>query len=157
MGGGSSAAWLVVDDLIEFITDAQDFDLEFAGLPFSSVAYYELLSFPDYLAGRVANDARRERTISVHVDMWALLLGATYALTYFFQGKEGVALDRFVLVANRILINPNATVDRVVWATRSSWGLSEARRLASILSKANKIQPGGPKRLAGPTQWGDSR
>jgi len=45
--------------------------------------------------------------------MWTLHSGATYALTHFFKGKEGSALDGYVRVANDILFNPEGTIDRV--------------------------------------------
>jgi hypothetical protein len=45
--------------------------------------------------------------------MWTLHSGATYALTHFFNGKEGASLDRYVRTANDVLFNPEATVDTV--------------------------------------------
>ena len=45
--------------------------------------------------------------------MWTLHSGGTYALTHFFKGKEGSALDGYVRVANNILFNPEGTIERV--------------------------------------------
>jgi len=45
--------------------------------------------------------------------MWTLHPGGTYALTHFFKGKEGSALDGYVRVANDILFNPEGTIERV--------------------------------------------
>jgi hypothetical protein len=45
--------------------------------------------------------------------MWTLHSGATYALTHFFKGKEGNALDGYVRTANDILFNPEQTVEQV--------------------------------------------
>jgi hypothetical protein len=45
--------------------------------------------------------------------MWTLHSGATYALTHFFQGKEGASLDQYVRIANDILFNPEGTIERV--------------------------------------------
>jgi hypothetical protein len=45
--------------------------------------------------------------------MWTLHSGATYALTHFFRGKEGDALDDYVRTSNDILFNPDGTLDRV--------------------------------------------
>jgi len=38
---------------------------------------------------------------------------ATYALTHFFQGKEGASLAGYVRTANDILFNPEGTIERV--------------------------------------------
>jgi hypothetical protein len=47
------------------------------------------------------------------IDLWTLHSGATYALTHFFTGKEGSALDGYVRTANDLLFNPEASVDTV--------------------------------------------
>ncbi|MFD1570451.1 hypothetical protein [Halorubrum laminariae] len=103
---------LVADDLFKFIRDAQDIDLDFAELPFTVTEFYSLLGFPDYLAERAAEDAEANAASPFEIDMWTLHSGATYALTHFFQGKEGASLDQYVRVANDILFNPEGTVDR---------------------------------------------
>ncbi|WP_435185498.1 hypothetical protein [Halobellus sp. EA9] len=104
---------LVADDLFEFIRDAQDIELEFSELPFTVTEFYSLLGFPDYLAERAAEDAEANATSPFEIDMWTLHSGATYALTHFFQGKEGTSLDQYVRVANDILFNPEGTIERV--------------------------------------------
>jgi hypothetical protein len=104
---------LVADDLFEFIRDAQDIDLDFSELPFSVTEFYSLLEFPDYLAERAASDAEANAASPVEIDMWTLHSGATYALTHFFQGKEGASLDGYVRTANDILFNPEGTIERV--------------------------------------------
>ena len=104
---------LVADDLFEFIRDAQDIDLEFSELPFTVTEFYSLLGFPDYLAERAAEDAEANTASPFEIDMWTLHSGATYALTHFFQGKEGTSLDQYVRVANDILFNPEGTIERV--------------------------------------------
>ncbi|GGL72934.1 hypothetical protein [Halocalculus aciditolerans] len=104
---------LVADDLFEFIRDAQEIDLEFAELPFTVTEFYSLLGFPDYLAERAAEDAEANAASPFEIDMWTLHSGATYALTHFFQGKEGTSLDQYVRVANDILFNPEGTIERV--------------------------------------------
>ncbi|MDL0127754.1 hypothetical protein PNP84_06370 [Halobacterium salinarum] len=86
---------LVADDLFEFIRDAQDIDLDFSELPFTVTEFYTLLGFPDYLAERAAGDAEANAASPFEVDMWTLHSGATYALTHFFQGKEGASLDQY--------------------------------------------------------------
>ena len=133
---------LVADDLVEFITDAQEIELEFTELPFTVAEFYELLGFPDYLAERAAGDAEANAASPFTIDMWTLHSGATYALTHFFQGKEGTALDRYVRVANDILFNPEGTVERVERAYEeqltdeegegSQGSLAGERALASI-------------------------
>jgi hypothetical protein len=133
---------LVADDLVEFITDAQEIELEFTELPFTVAEFYELLGFPDYLAERAAGDAEANAASPFSIDMWTLHSGATYALTHFFQGKEGTALDRYVRVANDILFNPEGTVERVERAYEeqltdeegegSQGSLAGERALASI-------------------------
>ena len=131
---------LVADDLVEFIRDAQDIELQFTELPFSVAEFYELLGFPDYLCERAASDAEANAPSPFTIDMWTLHSGATYALTHFFQGKEGAALDRYVRVANDILFNPEATVDRVERAYEAQLDAEEGsqssldgeRALASI-------------------------
>ena len=45
--------------------------------------------------------------------MWTLHSSTTYALTHFFQGKEGASLDGHVRTANNILFNPEGTIERV--------------------------------------------
>jgi len=104
---------LVADDLFEFIRDAQDMELEFSELPFTVTEFYSLLGFPDYLAERAAGDAESNAASPFEIDMWTLHSGATYALTHFFQGKEGASLDGYVRTANDILFNPEGTIERV--------------------------------------------
>jgi hypothetical protein len=104
---------LVADDLFEFIRDAQEIDLEFSELPFTVTEFYSLLGFPDYLAERAAEDAEANTASPFEIDMWTLHSGATYALTHFFQGKEGTSLNQYVRVANDILFNPEGTIERV--------------------------------------------
>ncbi|MCF2166049.1 hypothetical protein [Halobacterium salinarum] len=104
---------LVADDLFEFIRDAQEIDLEFSELPFTVAEFYSLLGFPDYLAERAAEDTEANAASPFEIDMWTLHSGATYALTHFFQGKEGTSLDQYVRVANDILFNPEGTIERV--------------------------------------------
>ncbi|TKX37849.1 hypothetical protein EXE52_14090 [Halorubrum sp. CGM4_25_10-8A] len=104
---------LVADDLFEFIRDAQDIDLDFSDLPFTVTEFYSLLGFPDYLAERAASDAEANAVSPVEINMWTLHSGATYALTHFFQGKEGASLDGYVRTANDILFNPEGTIERV--------------------------------------------
>ena len=79
---------LVADDLFEFIRDAQEIDLDFSELPFTVTEFYNLLGFPDYLEERAAEDAEANAASPFAIDMWTLHSGATYVLTYFFQGKE---------------------------------------------------------------------
>ncbi len=45
--------------------------------------------------------------------MWTLHSGATYALTHFFTGKEGLAPDGYVRAANDLLFNPEASLSQV--------------------------------------------
>lgn len=141
---------LVADDLFEFIRDAQDIDLDFSELPFTVTEFYSLLGFPDYLAKRAAEDAEANAASPFEIDMWTLHSGATYALTHFFQGKEGASLDQYVRIANDILFNPEGTIERVKQAyeqqletegdegTQSS--LAGERALASIKRVSNDLQ-----------------
>ncbi|MUV89086.1 hypothetical protein GJ629_03530 [Halapricum sp. CBA1109] len=104
---------LVVDDLHRFIEDAQEITLDVTTVPFDLREFYNLLGFPEYLAKRAAEDAQAESPNPFDIDMWTLHSGATYALTHFYSGKEGAALDRYTRVANDILFNPDATLDIV--------------------------------------------
>ncbi|MFQ3318094.1 MAG: hypothetical protein ACI80F_000141 [Natronomonas sp.] len=104
---------LVADDLLGFITDAQDITVGFPDVPFDLESFYELLGFPAYLAEQAGRDARSNASDPFEIDMWTLLSGATYALTHFFRGKEGNALDGYVRTANDILFNPDGTLKRV--------------------------------------------
>ncbi|MBX0296712.1 hypothetical protein [Haloarcula nitratireducens] len=104
---------LVADDLLAFIEDAGNITVDFTEVPFDVSEFYELLGFPSYLADRAANDARAEAPDPFDIDMWTLHSGATYALTHFFTGKEGAALDGYVRTANDILFNPEATIRAV--------------------------------------------
>ncbi|MDF9748191.1 hypothetical protein [Natrinema salsiterrestre] len=133
---------LVADDLFEFIRDAQDIDLDFSELPFTVTEFYSLLGFPDYLAERATEDTEANAASPFEIDMWTLHSGATYALTHFFQGKEGASLDQYVRVANDILFNPEGTIERVEQAYEqqldtedgdgSQSSLAGERALASI-------------------------
>jgi len=132
---------LVADDLFEFIRDTQEIDLEFSELPFTITEFYSLLGFPNYLAERAAEDAEANAVSPFEIDMWTLHSGATYALTHFFQGKEGTSLDQYVRVANDILFNPEGTIERVERAYEeqlkadddgSQASLAGERALASI-------------------------
>jgi hypothetical protein len=104
---------LVADDLLGFITDAQDITLSLPEVPFDLEGFYELLGFPEYLAQQAASDARSNAADPFELDMWTLHSGATYALTHFFRGKEGDSLDGYVRTANDILFNPDGTLERV--------------------------------------------
>ncbi|WP_096396423.1 hypothetical protein [Halorubrum trapanicum] len=141
---------LVADDLFEFIRDAQDIDLDFSELPFTVTEFYTLLGFPDYLAERAAGDAEANTASPFEIDMWTLHSGATYALTHFFQGKEGTSLDQYVRIANDILFNPEGTIERVEEAYEqqlkadgddgSQASLAGERALASIERVSNDLQ-----------------
>ena len=141
---------LVADDLFEFIRDAQDIDLDFSELPFTVTEFYSLLGFPDYLAERAASDAEANAASPFEIDMWTLHSGATYALTHFFQGKEGASLDQYVRIANDILFNPEGTIERVEQAYEqqleadgddgSQASLAGERALASIERVSDDLQ-----------------
>ena len=141
---------LVADDLFEFIRDAQDIDLDFSELPFTVTEFYTLLGFPDYLAERAAGDAEANAASPFEIDMWTLHSGATYALTHFFQGKEGASLDQYVRIANDILFNPEDTIERVEQAYEqelaadgddgSQASLAGERALASIERVSDDLQ-----------------
>ncbi|GAA0309336.1 hypothetical protein [Halarchaeum salinum] len=109
---------IVADDLAAFIQDAQEITLDLREVPFDVETFYTLLDFPDYLAARAASDARAEADDPFELDMWTLHSGATHALTHFYTGKEGAALDRYVRVANDILFNPAGTLDRLTQTYR---------------------------------------
>jgi hypothetical protein len=104
---------LVATDLYQFITDAQDLTVDFSQMPFDVEAFYTLLGFPEYLAQRAASDARANALNPIEIDLWTLHSGATYALTHFFTGKEGSALDGYVRTANDLLFNPEGTLQTV--------------------------------------------
>ena len=141
---------LVADDLFAFIRDAQDIDLDFSELPFTVTEFYSLLGFPDYLADRAAEDAEANAASPFEIDMWTLHSGATYALTHFFQGKEGASLDGYVRTANDILFNPEGTIERVEQAYEqrleaqdsdgSQSSLAGERALASIERVSDDLQ-----------------
>jgi len=141
---------LVADDLFEFIRDAQDIELDFSELPFTVTEFYTLLGFPDYLAERAAGDAEANVASPFEIDMWTLHSGATYALTHFFQGKEGASLDQYVRIANDILFNPEGTIERVEQAYEqeleadgdagSQASLAGERALASIERVSDDLQ-----------------
>jgi hypothetical protein len=113
---------LVADDIFEFVRDAQEIEIDFTEMPFSVAEFYELLGFPEYLADRAASDAEANAASPFEIDMWTLHSGATYALTHFFKGKEGSALDGYVRVANDILFNPDGTIERVEQAYEEEVG-----------------------------------
>ena len=104
---------LVADDLFAFIRDASEVSIDFTSVPFGVEEFYTLLGFPEYLAERAAGDAEASADSPFEIDMWTLHSGATYALTHFFKGKEGNALDGYVRTANDILFNPEQTVEEV--------------------------------------------
>ncbi len=83
--------------------DAQDIELDFSELPFTVTEFYSLLKFPDYLAEHAAKGGEANAASTFEINMWTLHSGATYALTHFFQGKEGA-----VRIANDILLIPRA-------------------------------------------------
>ena len=141
---------LVADDLFEFIRDAQETVLDFSELPFTVTEFYSLLGFPDYLAERAASDAEANTASPFVIDMWTLHSGATYALTHFFQGKEGTSLDGYVQTANDILFNPEGIIERVEQAYEqqheaddgdgSQASLAGERALASIERVSDDLQ-----------------
>nr|WP_236642359.1 hypothetical protein [Salinigranum halophilum] len=103
----------IANDLYEFITDAQEITVDFSQMPFSVEELYSLLDFPDYLSKQAASDAQANAVDPFEIDFWTLHSGATYALTHFFTGKEGSALDGYVRTANDLLFNPEATLTTV--------------------------------------------
>ena len=107
---------LVADDLLTFIQAAGEITIQFPAVPFTLSEFYALLGLPEYLAKRAAADARAEAETPTEIDMWTLHSGATYALTHFFTGREGAALDRYVRTANDLLFNPEGTIERVTQA-----------------------------------------
>jgi hypothetical protein len=130
---------LVADDLTGFIEDAREVTLDFTELPFDVARFYDLLGFPDYLGEQAASDAQANAPDPFEIDVWTLHSGATYALTHHFRGKEGTSLDQYQRVANDILFNPQATIDRVQQAfeqesadTEEQEGLSGERGRAHI-------------------------
>ncbi|WP_136689133.1 hypothetical protein [Halorhabdus amylolytica] len=140
---------LVANDLFEFIRDAQEIEIDFTEMPFSVAEFYELLGFPDYLADRAAGDAEANAANPFEIDMWTLHSGATYALTHFFQGKEGASLDQYVRLANDILFNPEGTIERVEQAYEEELegdddgaqrSLAGERALASIERVSEDLQ-----------------
>ena len=121
---------LVADDLSEFIDTAREVRLEFTELPFDVAGFYDLLGFPDYLAEQAASDARANAANPFAIDMWTLHSGATYALTHHFRGKEGASLDGYQRVANDVLFNSEATIDRVQQAYEQQSDEGEQEGLA---------------------------
>ncbi|AXG09752.1 hypothetical protein [Haloplanus rubicundus] len=107
---------LVANDLCAFIEGASELTIQFTDVPFTLSEFYTLLDLPEYLAKRAAEDARAAADTSTEIDMWTLHSGATYALTHFFTGREGVALDRYIRSANDILFNPEVTIETVTQA-----------------------------------------
>jgi hypothetical protein len=75
---------------------------------------------------------------------------STYALTHFFQGKEGASLDQYVRIANDILFNPEGTIERVEQAYEehlvadgddgAQASLAGERALASIERVSDDLQ-----------------
>jgi hypothetical protein len=104
---------LVADDLSAFIEGASEITIQFTAVPFTLREFYMLLGLPEYLAKRAAEDAQAAAETPTTIDMWTLHSGATYALTHFFTGREGAALDRYVRAANDILFNPEVTIETV--------------------------------------------
>lgn len=115
---------LVADDLSAFIEGASEITIQFTAVPFTLREFYMLLGLPEYLARRAAEDARAAVETPTTIDMWTLHSGATYALTHFFTGREGAALDRYVRAANDILFNPEVTIETVT-QTYAEWAASE--------------------------------
>jgi hypothetical protein len=123
---------LVADDLFAFIRDAGQITIDFTSVPFDVAAFYTLLGFPEYLADHAASDAEANADDPFEIDMWTLHSGATYALTHFFTGKEGSALDGYVRTANDVLFNPEATVERVEQAYEQELHTSEESTQAAL-------------------------
>lgn len=141
---------LIANDLYAFIIDAQEITVEFTQMPFDVEEFYTLLSFPAYLSERAASDARANAPDPFEIDMWTLHSGATYALTHFFTGKEGSALDGYVRAANDLLFNPEASLSRVEQAYEreaesetdgaGQTGLESQLALAQIERVSNDVQ-----------------
>lgn len=87
--------------------------IDIAAMPFDHAEFYTLLGFPEYLAEYAAEDIRMNPDDPFVPDMWTLYSGATYAFTHYFRGEEGSVLERYTRLANDILFNPEATIDRV--------------------------------------------
>jgi hypothetical protein len=127
---------LVADDLSGFIDDARTVTLDFSDLPFDVAGFYDLLGFPEYLAAQAASDARANASNPFAIDMWTLHSGATYALTHHFRGKEGASLDGYQRVANDVLFNPEATIDRVQQASEQHHDESDQEGLSGERGQA---------------------
>jgi hypothetical protein len=140
---------LVANDLHEFIRDARDVDIDFTDVPFDVPDFYELLGFPAYLAEHAAEDARANAADPFEIDLWTLHSGATYALTHFFRGKEGTSLQQYVRLANDLLFNPEASIERVETSYEQQLeddrddeqrGLTEATGLAQIEQVSDAVR-----------------
>ncbi len=68
---------------------------------------------PTSLSEHAAQDARANVSGLREPDLWTLHSGATYALTHQFRGGDGSALQEYTRLANDLLFNPEATIDRV--------------------------------------------
>jgi len=104
---------LLADDLLDCIAAAQDVTLDIGEFPFDLESFYELLGFPTYLAEHATQDARANASDLREPNLWVLHSGATYALTHQFRGGDGSSLQEYTRLANDLLFNPEATIDRV--------------------------------------------
>ncbi len=104
---------LVVDELHVAIEDAQAVVVDFTAVEYDLDGFYSRLGFPDYLATHAAGDALANAADPLRVDGWTLHSGATYALTHHFTGREGSAFDGYVRLANDLLFNTEAILERV--------------------------------------------
>lgn len=101
------------DDHHACIEAAQDVTIDRTELPFDLPAFYELLGFPAYLAEHAGDRRppdRPGRACPRHV---GAPLGGDPRAHALLQRKEGAALERYVRLANDVLFNPEATIDRV--------------------------------------------
>lgn len=138
---------LVAEDLFEFIRDAQDIEIDFSELPFTVMEFYSLLGFPDYLAERAASDAEANAASPVEIDMWTLHSGAKYALTHFFQGKEGASLDGYVRMATTFCSTRKARSSASNAPTRSNWrrAATTGRKHRSLANERWRASSGSAK------------
>lgn len=85
------------------------------------------------------DDAEAITAFPFKIKMWMLHFGATYALTHFFQSKEGASLDQYGYIAIDILSNPEETIKRVEQAYEQQLEAEDGDGLQSPLASERAL------------------
>jgi len=120
----------VTDSLFQAILDAQEYEIDFAGIPFTPTDFYDAVGVPEDYAEKAHARLGGDRVDDAAVTAWDLHAALTATLEAEFGGKtDGYALGRHIGTANTILFEPPRMEERAIdsWRTDLTAGDGETQ------------------------------